>query len=178
MNAVTRYGQKPRDRIGEHRGLLTLLCFHHRVPGPKGPIYWSARCACGVEIVLRLSGRTRSCGCLQKRWAHTGVARRSHNRRHTREYDSWAAMKQRCLNQNNPKFPEYGGRGITICARWKSSFANFFADPGERPTGTTLGRINNDGDYTPANTRWESPKQQASNRRSLRRSRTGRVLPS
>lgn len=79
-------------------------------------------------------------------------------------YSSWCAMKTRCLNENHRHYHRYGGRGITICPRWLNSFDNFVADMGERPSGTSLDRINNDGNYEPGNCRWAPLGEQNFNR--------------
>jgi hypothetical protein len=73
-------------------------------------------------------------------------------------------MIQRCCNPKTANFKYYGGRGITVCERWRS-FENFVADMGERPTGKTLDRLDTDGNYEPSNCQWATPTEQIANRR-------------
>ena len=80
-------------------------------------------------------------------------------------YTVWQGMKRRCYNKNTKQYSDYGGRGITVCDRWKNSFPAFVQDMGERPHGFTLDRKHNDGNYDPSNCRWASRADQMLNRR-------------
>ena len=79
-------------------------------------------------------------------------------------YYTWSDMKRRCDNPNYHHYFRYGGRGITMCDRWRNNFWAFVEDMGERPEGHSLDRINNDGNYCPENCRWATRKTQSVNR--------------
>lgn len=95
--------------------------------------------------------------------------KRTHSMCKTASYRSWTSMKQRCYNKNLKIFCNYGGRGITVCDRWLESFENFYEDMWDRPNGTSLDRINNDGNYEPSNCKWSTYKEQANNTRANRK---------
>ena len=83
------------------------------------------------------------------------------------EYKAWQHMKERCLNKNNPRFKDYGGRGISIHKIWITSFKTFYEHIGHKPASDySLDRIDNDGNYEPGNVRWATKEQQRKNKRS------------
>ncbi len=142
--------------------------------------YWDVACACGtIGVVAGNSlrcGDSMSCGCLatnlvSHQFRTHGQAR---NGRASREYNSYEAMRGRCEDSGNPRFADYGGRGITVCERWRNSRADFFADMGPRPAKTSLDRIDVNGNYEPSNCRWATAKEQAGNRRSKEQIRRDR----
>ena len=84
----------------------------------------------------------------------------------TPEYHIWRSMLARCFNPKHKAYEDYGGRGITVCDRWRNSFVDFISDIGMRPAATaSVGRINNDKIYEPGNVRWESRFEQMRNTR-------------
>lgn len=130
------------------------------------------RCECGTEKWVdersARMGRSKSCGCLRDE-----VRRRSdskykvHGQSSSPTYMSWRSMINRCANKNARDYPCYGGRGVTVCDRWKD-FRNFYIDMGDRPKGMTLERNDVDGPYAPHNCVWATAKRQARNRRDSR----------
>jgi len=95
--------------------------------------------------------------------------REMHGKRKVSEYGSWANMKQRCLNPDNPRYYQYGGRGITICERWVNSFVDFLSDMGHKPAPHyTIERIDNNGNYEPSNCKWDTKGNQNRNSRKCR----------
>ena len=90
----------------------------------------------------------------------------THGMSGTPEYLAWQSMKRRCFNSNHKDYPDWGGRGITVCDRWLNSFENFLADMGSRPTAKhSLDRIDNDSDYSVENCRWATEAEQQNNKR-------------
>ncbi len=129
---------------------------------------WLCRCDCGTRKIadgaeLR-NGHVQSCGC-QKRDTAQKMGQRNarHGLTNTPTWQSWKAMLER-VQPTHKSRKYYYDRNITVIKRWLI-FENFLTDMGERPTGTTLDRIDNNRGYTPGNCRWVTPKQQAANRR-------------
>jgi hypothetical protein len=159
----------PGNRYGR---LLVLSEAETRCdPGGKRYRCWRCRCDCGQEAVVRQqclrNGATRSCGCLLRESQAVNMRKRPfiHGKWKTPEFRIWGAMLERCQRPNHRYFHRYGGRGITVCDRWRYSFQAFLDDMGERPSPQhSLNRIDNDGNYEPGNVRWALSTEQNRNR--------------
>jgi hypothetical protein len=133
-------------------------------------VHWHCTCTCGnsgaVPTRSLVSGASRSCGCLATQLATNSKHNFKHGQSKSPAYVSWLGAKQRCFYEKHKQFKDYGGRGITMCDRWRDSFEEFLADMGPRPAGTTLDRYPNvNGNYEPGNCRWATPIEQAAGTR-------------
>ena len=143
-------------------------------------VLWLCKCDCGKETnvtTYRLNkGKTKSCGCLmietsRKQFTELGKKSKTHGLSKTRIYKTYRGMKDRCLNPNDMHYPDYGGRGITICDEWKNDFMSFYnwAMDNGYTDKLTIDRIDVNGNYEPSNCRWVDTKTQNRNKRNTRK---------
>ncbi len=128
---------------------------------------WLCLCDCGNRSDIPLSnliqGKSKSCGCLANELSVLRGTKHGHAKRGrvSATYRCWRNMISRCADTSDK---DYGGRGITVCERWLS-YKNFLEDMGEKPSGLTIERMNNDAGYNPQNCCWATRSQNNSNRR-------------
>lgn len=175
-------GKEITDLSGVRSGKLSVVSLSEKRSGKA--MYWNCICDCGERCLVRsikiVSGWTTSCGCIQFDAESREAARvkaTKHGGSYTKEYRTWDAMRRRCNDPKHPQYPDYGGRGIKVCQEW-GKFENFIAAMGAAPKGMSIDRINNDGNYEPANCRWATKMTQANNKRNTTYVKyKGRMVP-
>ena len=162
---------------GQRFGRLTPLAY-------VGQSIWRCRCDCGelayVNSERMRIGKTKSCGCFRREMnrTHGGSAGDKHPL-----YKTWRNMLDRCYSAKDKRYPQWGGRGILVCNRWRfgdgsiTGFECFVQDMGLKPAANlSLDRIKNDGNYEPGNCRWATPREQTLNRRAKTHCKRGHPL--
>jgi len=158
---------KAIHRIGQRFGRLLVTGLAPKVTRNSRLV---CHCDCGGEVIVSLGnlvhGATRSCGCLHIEMlvARSTTHGMTQGGKPTPEYEAWSGLRKRCNNELSPDFPNYGGRGISVCQEW-GDFSVFLTDMGARPEGASIDRIDNDLGYCKSNCRWATPAEQARNRR-------------
>lgn len=155
------------DLTGQVFERLTVISFEKRVNRVS---LFNCICICGNTKLLSsntlLMGKTKSCGCLKKEIM--SKTKSTHTKTKHPLYTIWCAMKRRCYNQNVKDYPNYGGRGISVCDKWLNDFQAFYDDMFfNYDKGLTIERINNNGNYEVSNCKWVSRKIQNRNKRTV-----------
>ncbi|MBS4171915.1 hypothetical protein [Bacillus sp. FJAT-49736] len=153
------------DLTGQKFGRLTVV---RRDTSSNKTFLWVCKCECGNVKTVRSfdlrDGKVKSCGCLHAEKVRTNT--RTHGKRNTLIYHIWCSIKGRCFRTTCKDFPNYGGRGITMCDSWRNDFMSFYewSMSNGYKEGLSIDRINNDGNYEPSNCRWVTQAKQSRNK--------------
>lgn len=164
--------------VGDRYGSVTVVYLFsgERKSGSKKRMA-SCICDCGgmvdVEIYNLRTGNTKQCSsCAHKTRSENS---KTHGKSYqpgtsgtveAKSYYTWQAMKRRCLNANSSGYSNYGGRGISVCSEWTSSYESFLEDMGLPPSmDSQIDRVDNNGNYEKKNCRWVSRSENARNKR-------------
>lgn len=170
---------KTVNHIGEKFGRLLIVTQFYKTNKGNGrnKSYITALCDCGSLREYNLSnvkgGKSVSCGCFAR---ESTSVRNKQNVKHGHSYNPlwhvWHGMIDRCNNEVNRAYENYGGRGISVCSEWVGDVAAFVkwgeANGYVRNVGLELDRINNDGNYKPGNCRFVTPTENCRNKRNNR----------
>lgn len=161
---------------GLRYGRLVGIEFAH---SGGGRAHWLFACDCGNRTVAAgtavRAGTTASCGCLHREISAARLTTHGHRagKRHDATYRAWQEINTVCTNPASPRFRDFGGRGIAVCAAWSADFPRFLEDMGERPIGTILARTDPSDDFTPGNCRWVQARSRS--QRAIAGARRGRT---
>ena len=163
---MTKIGQF-KDLTGTRFGNLTVIgrAEDYVYKSGRREVMWRCKCDCGNEVVVHKGGMhkggTVSCGCAKRsRLTKHGLSESRLDR-------IFRGMKQRCYDKHAANYAAYGGRGVRICNEWLEDKQAFFdwAIHNGYDDSLSIDRVDVNGDYTPANCKWATNKEQSNNRR-------------